>query len=316
MRSRVLVIGSLVGSILVLALGSVTAGAWAAHSVTVDGAVAKPATYDLAALSAMEQTAVRVSEPRGSKGGSHTERGVLLEDLANLSQPQLPRAKNALLRVALTVRGDNGRGVTFALGELDANFGNHPAVLSIWEDGVPLRTPKLVVAGDTAPARFVDRVERITVGVENPVRTTPPAGGLDVLGGRRTISLSSELLHALPARTLSVSFVAGTGAQRHTEEGPTLRAVLAAAHIQPSPDTWVAAVGSDGYVALVTPAEAVYGGKTLLISTVEDGVALAQPRLVVDGDIKGGRYVSVMVDLVVGPAGRSSRESGTGVAES
>jgi hypothetical protein len=143
-------------------------------------------------------------------------------------------------------------------------------------------------------------VDEITVGVESPTPTAAPAGGLDVLAGRRTISVSRALLDALPHLTLSVSFLAGATRQQHTEEGPTLRAVLAAAHIHASSRTWVAAVGSDGCVALVTPAEAMVDGKTLVVSTVEDGVALRQPRLVVDGDVKGGRYVSLMADLVVG----------------
>jgi hypothetical protein len=32
----------------------------------------------------------------------------------------------------------------------------------------------------------------------------------------------------------------------------------------------------------------------------KDGVTLPQPRLVADGDIKGGRYVSDVVDIYVG----------------
>lgn len=32
----------------------------------------------------------------------------------------------------------------------------------------------------------------------------------------------------------------------------------------------------------------------------EDSQPLAQPRLVVDSDVKGGRYVSDTVDLVIG----------------
>jgi hypothetical protein len=62
----------------------------------------------------------------------------------------------------------------------------------------------------------------------------------------------------------------------------------------------VAAVGSDGYVATVTPAEAWVGGRPLLISLAENGAALAAPRLVTDGDVKGGRYVSGVDDLVIG----------------
>jgi hypothetical protein len=76
--------------------------------------------------------------------------------------------------------------------------------------------------------------------------------------------------------------------------------VPAAADARTGPDTWVAAVGSDGYVATVTPAEATIGGRPLLISLSEDGVTLARPRLVADGDVKGGRYVSLIVGLVIG----------------
>jgi hypothetical protein len=42
------------------------------------------------------------------------------------------------------------------------------------------------------------------------------------------------------------------------------------------------------------------GGRPLELSLNEDGVTLAQPRLVTDGDVKGGRYVSDVVDLYVG----------------
>jgi hypothetical protein len=58
--------------------------------------------------------------------------------------------------------------------------------------------------------------------------------------------------------------------------------------------------------ALVVPGEARDGGRPLLISLAEDGAALAAPRLVADGDVKGGRYVSGVYDLVIGegvPAG-------------
>lgn len=65
-------------------------------------------------------------------------------------------------------------------------------------------------------------------------------------------------------------------------------------------NTWVAAVGSDGYVAVVTPGEAWFGGRPLLLSLQEDGIPLAAPRLVPDGDVYGGRYVFDVVDLVVG----------------
>ena len=46
--------------------------------------------------------------------------------------------------------------------------------------------------------------------------------------------------------------------------------------------------------------EQLTGGRPLQLSLNEDGVALAQPRLVTDGDVKGGRYVSGVVDIYVG----------------
>jgi hypothetical protein len=62
----------------------------------------------------------------------------------------------------------------------------------------------------------------------------------------------------------------------------------------------VAAVGDDNYVATVTPAEQLAGSRPLQLSLNEDGTALPQPRLVTDGDVKGGRYVSDVVDIYVG----------------
>jgi hypothetical protein len=114
------------------------------------------------------------------------------------------------------------------------------------------------------------------------------------------VVLTAAQLAALPSQTLQVSFEAGTAPHTHTEIGPTLANVLRAARIHGGLDTWVAAVGSDGYVATVTPAEAFVGGKQLLVSLNEDGLALAQPRLVVSGDVRGGRYVSGVDNLVVG----------------
>jgi hypothetical protein len=76
--------------------------------------------------------------------------------------------------------------------------------------------------------------------------------------------------------------------------------VLRAARIAPALGTWIAAVGDDNYVATVTPAGQLVGGRPLPLSLNQDGTVLAQPRLVTDGDVKGGRYVSGVVDIYVG----------------
>jgi hypothetical protein len=289
-----------------VAMAPAAAAASNTPALRVEGAVATPTTYSMSDLSALATTTVQVVERDGRRHESHTERAVSVESLVQLARPVLPQAKNALLRVTVTARARDAAPVTFALGELDPNFGNHPALLSVQEDGAAPRSPKLVVPGDSTDVRFTDRVDRLVVAVANPAPTTPPAGAVDVRHDGRDRVLGPERLSDLPARTVTVSFLAGGGPQQHVEIGPNLAAVLAAAHIRTHGDTWVAAVGSDGYVAVVTPAEAAVGGRTLLLSTREDGANLAQPRLVTGGDVKGGRYVSLVVDLVVGEGADAS----------
>src|SRR5262249_7110535 len=268
-----------------------------APSVAVGGAVTTLATYSVVQLGALPQTSFTVTQREWWRTRTHNDTGVSVEDLVNAAAPTLPSAKNAFLRVTVTVAGDFGRSMTLALGELDPSFGNHPAYLALTEDGHALSAPELVVPGDRFGLRSVDDVNRITVGVQSPAPTTPPsAGALTIIDGSDTRVLTADQLAALPSETLQVSFQAGTTPQTHTEVGPSLGTVLRAAHLRSGLNTWVAGVGSDAYVAVVPPAEQWVGGRPLQISLNEDGTPLAEPRLVVDGDVKGGRYVSDLVD--------------------
>jgi hypothetical protein len=296
---------------IVLALSAPVATASAAAALparpelTVSGTVANPASYTQGQLAALPAETVQVPDGRGTV----TVTGVSLDLLVTTAAPVLPAVKNALLRVIVTVSGPAGRPVSFALGELDPNFGNHDAVLVLSVNGRPLPDgPVLAVPGDRVPLRDLPAVRHIEIGITNPALTIPPsAGSLVVEDGARQVILSAATLSRLPRQTKTVTFLAGTSPQTHTETGPTLSEVLRAAHARAGLDTWVAAVGSDGYVATVTPAEAWAGGRPLLISLAEDGSVLAAPRLVADGDVKGGRYVSGVYDLIVGqgapPAG-------------
>jgi hypothetical protein len=269
-------------------------------SVSVNGAVTTPATYTEAQLAAMPQTTFSVTVP--GSGATVPATGVSLESLVTTAQPSVdPTIKNGLLRVTVWVAGRFGTPVTFGEGELDPSFGNHPAYLALTVGGHKLRAPALLVPGDDQPIRDVPAVSTITVGVQSPAPTpgfTP--GTLTVEQGSRVTTLTAAQLTALPPETLQASFLAGTTTTNVTEVGPSLDEVLRAAHVPLGVGTWVAGVGDDGYVAVVTPAEQWVGGKYLQVSLNENGGALSEPRLVVDGDIKGGRYVSGLVDLVVG----------------
>jgi hypothetical protein len=282
--------------------GPAYASAGARPVLSVGGEVTTPAAYTAAQLAALPQTTATVAV-----GGRHvTDTGVLLETLVTNAGPAYPASllntKNELLRVTVTVRGAGHRRVTFAVGELDAGFGNHPALLALTQNGHRI-APELVVPGDRAPVRLVPRVSRLTVGIATtPATSTSTAAGtpVEVIDGRHHVTLSAALLARLPAETLDVSFQGPGGTQTHTEVGPSLFEVLAAARIWPPFNTWVAAVGNDNYTATVTLAEQLAGGRPLQLSLNEDGTALAQPRLVTDGDVKGGRYVSGVVDIYVG----------------
>jgi hypothetical protein len=271
---------------LALTAAAIPASAARQTGVSISGAVSTPTSYTAGQLAALPQTSYPVAHGRAVTG-------VSLEDLVDRSTLVLPSGKNTLLRALLTVTGDGRRDV-FALGELDAEFGNHPAVLTTYGHDVAL-----IVPGDTNCSRSIADVHAITVTVSSAAAANPQAGAVIVETPRRTFTLSARRIAALPARTVTVTFKAGGVPQTHTESGPSLALLLLSSGILPTPDTSVVAVGDDGYGAAATLAEGYVGGKQLLLSTKEDGTALAEPRLVIDGDSAGGRYVSGVVVLQV-----------------
>ncbi|SEF37013.1 hypothetical protein SAMN05421837_112124 [Amycolatopsis pretoriensis] len=252
-----------------LLAGTVAPADASTRTVSVDGAVATPASYTASQLKAL--------------GGD-------LNTLVGAAAPVLPPGKNTALRVTVTVTGSAHRAVTFALAELDPAFGNHPAVLTT-DHGIDL-----VVRGDRDRSRSVRDVREMRVAVS---AATAAERALRITTAHRSVTLPPWLLTHLPSRAVTASFGLGTGQQTHTETGPSLALVLRIAGVVPRADTAVVAVGSDGYGAAVTLAEERTGGRPLLLSTVEDGVPLDLPRLVPLGDVKGGRYVSGVTALDV-----------------
>jgi hypothetical protein len=226
----------------------------------VGGEVTTPAAYTAAQLAALPQTTVTVKEG----GRQVTDTGVLLETLVSDAAPAYPASllntKNELLRVTVTARGA-GRQVMFTVGELDPGFGSHPALLALTQNGHRIaHGPELVVPGDRAPVRFLARVSQLTVGIATAAATdTAPAAGspVVVIDGHRQVTLSAARLARLPSETLTVSFTGPGGVQVHTEIGPSLFEVLAAAGIRLGLNTWVAATGNDNYVGHGHPGRAV-----------------------------------------------------------
>lgn len=272
------------------------------RGVSVAGSVADPTTYSPGQLAALTQTTL--PDLRDPRHPGRQLTGTLLEPLVDASGPVLPQAKNARLRVTLTVSGRHSRAVAVTVGELDPGNGNHPALLvAHHRAGSRPSGFDLVFPGDRGSSRTVRNVRAVEVEVAAPVLPTDvPAGAVRVVDGPRSVILSPADLHRLPTATRSVAFLSGQGPQQHLETGPRLAAVLRAAHVRAGASSTVAAIAGDGYVATVTPAEATAGRRPLLLATVEDGVPLDQPRLVADGDVSGGRYVTGVLALEVSSA--------------
>lgn len=141
-----------------------------------------------------------------------------------------------------------------------------------------------------------------------PAPAQPPPGTIALTGNLKAPGqLTAEQLAALPQQTAEVGFESGQGAQKHTEVGPALSDVIPVAALATTDrkndllSFAVLAVGADGYSAAVAYADASadFGNRGLLIALTEDGAALPRPRLIVPGDVKGGRYVSDLVELRV-----------------
>ncbi len=291
---RRVVVGIVVAVALTLAVAPAVSAAppnTANGSVQLRGSLTTT-TLTAAQIAAFPATTLALASPGGGSHGSVT--GALLTEVLNSAGPQFGEGKNAQLHAAVTVAGRSGWGTTVAYGELDPGFGNHPALLTVTGGVV-----SLVVPGDPTRLRSVPWVASITLTSLPTPLSSPPAGAVTVTRGSRTVTLSAAVLARLPRQQRTVSFLSGAGSQTHTERGPALTTVLLAAGIVPLPSTAVTAVGDDGYGATVTAGEALLGGRPLLLSLTEDGADLARPRLVTDGDVKGGRYVSRVVTLAV-----------------
>jgi DMSO/TMAO reductase YedYZ molybdopterin-dependent catalytic subunit len=134
-----------------------------------------------------------------------------------------------------------------------------------------------------------------------------PAGKFLLLGAvERPQILTVADLEKLPQQTIEVTFRSGSGQQTHTYTGPLLFDVLTNAGPRFDPAIkndklryFISFNATDSYRATVAWGEIDPGfeNKKVLLATTEDGRSLAAegPRLVVPGDISGGRYVSNIV---------------------
>jgi len=299
-----------------------SAGIVPPQSITINGDVAAPRTVKWPELAILPQQTMTVT----IDGATHVEKGPSLIDVIGYATPNiLACSRNDLLRWWIMVTNQDGQSAVFGRGEVDPGFGNRPAILSISEDGQFLTTkqgPRLIVQGDAGSARDLKNVVMVTTrraAQGLPVSGCPATPNLFapsvpslVLNGdvKTPQTLTFSQLQSLPQVGQTVSFLSGSTPTTTTELGPTLADVLA----KGSPNfksscpndklRWfVEITGSDGYASILSYSELDpgIGNRNPLVSLSENGVSLvnAGPRVVQNGDVRGGRLVSGSVALSV-----------------
>jgi len=143
-----------------------TANEGSSPRFTVSGAVAKRATFDIAALQALPATTQTVS--------SNSYTGVSLWTLLNDSTVGLKPdtgVRNPLLSMYVVLVGSDGYRAVVSLAEIAPESGNRTALVAYSLNGAPLGRngmARLVMAGDVKPGRSVARLAAIEVFAAQP----------------------------------------------------------------------------------------------------------------------------------------------------
>ena len=142
------------------------AGEGVSPAFTVSGAVARRATFDLAALKALPAITETV--------GGTTYVGVSLWDLLNTTTGIVtdPAVKNDVLDKFVVATGSDGYKALISMGEIDPAFGDQPDLVAYEADGTLLDTngfARLVVPGDVKAGRYVSNLINLQVFSAAPV---------------------------------------------------------------------------------------------------------------------------------------------------
>ena len=299
-------------------------------SLELTGAVDRPGTYALPDLQALPSRTAAVTFQTGRGPVSATFTGpTLWSVLGAAGLTPAPGARNSNLRNVVVATGSDGYAAAFSGGELDPRFGGGraPVLVGYARDGQPLGADgfaRAVVPGDVFGGRYVSSIASLDV-VQAP--SNPSQGG----GASTSFTLSGLVarpgaydaasLAAFPAVTESVTYTAGGRPVSATFTGVPLWTLLTAAGLVTDPAAaagaalrrYVLATGSDGYEAAFSLGELDPNlggsGAVSLVAYAQDGQPLGADgfaRLVVPGDLAGGRYVSNLVSLQVLDAGAAA----------
>lgn len=288
------------------------------------GDIADPGIYNLPTVTPV--TTLTATYTAAGIPTTDTYTGVKLWDLlTDAGGVTVTSAKNDILSKFVVATGSDGYQAVFSLGEIDPNFGNQPVTVAYSDIAGQLEPhgseglARVVVPGDTAGGRYVS--ELVSIDVESLPEPGPSGPG----GISNKLTLSGEvadpgivtvktLAHLHQSTTETATYLAGSGQVTDTYTGVSLWTLIQDAGLLTDPSIkndllhfGVVATGSDGYRAFISLGEIdpAFGNQPDLIAYKDTGGQLGPNgpdgalRLIVPGDVAGGRYVSNLVSLQV-----------------
>jgi hypothetical protein len=293
----------------------------------LNGDVVTPGVYDFSSLSTLPATIESVTYSAGGSPVMDTYTGTALWTLLSNAGGivPVPGVKNSSLLNYVVAVGSDGYEAVFSGGELNPMFGGsstRPDTVAYSDTGGELGQgggdgfARTVVPGDKAGGRYVSNLLDLTVG-QAPVPAKGPGGvstefTLSEVKTPGVYTLSS--LEALPAVQLTTTYKAGGNPVTDSYTGVSLWTLLKDAGLITDPNIkndvlrqYVEAIGSDGYAAIFSLGEIdpMFGNQPDLVAYADTGGELGPDgedgfaRIVVPGDVAGGRYISNLVALKV-----------------
>ena len=314
---------------LMVAIGAGRSLAVTSDSFTISGQVSNTPSFSYSSSPLPLVGLTEYTETNLAVAGAYT--GVSLESLLTNNavgiKPDPTQTKNSIIAEYVLATGSDGYRVVYSGGELDPGFGGSNTLgpdLVAWElNGGPIGANgafRTIVPGDTNKGgRYVSNVTNISVSIS---ATKTGAGGTAsqfvLLGmvsnsGAIFTSLADLTNGNLPVLTENVTYLSGGSPVNATFSGVSLWSFLNNAGLRTDPyqskndvDEYMLATGSDGYKAVFSLGELDPGfGGQPTNSLTQDLIAYTGTnsdgafRIVVPGDIKGGRYIANVVSLEV-----------------
>ena len=234
-------------------------------------------------------------------------------------------AKNDILSKYVIATGSDGYTAVYSLGEINPQFGNQSILIASSDTAGQLGPTgsdglsRVVVPGDIAGGRYVSDLVSLKVGSLPEPGPTGPGGivASATLSGAvadPTIITPETLSQLNQSQTETATYLSGSGPVTDTYTGVSLWNLIQDAGLLTDPSIKndllnfvVVATGSDGYRTAFSLGEIhpAFGNQQDIVAYSDQkgqlgsGGSDGAMRIVVPGDVAGGRYVSNLTSLQV-----------------